>query len=77
MIGKCIGAYTPSNRGEGYDYYPPFVNFSQVDDKVKITVRSRDRINEQGHPETIAHADMEITTQEFRKLLEGALSQLT
>ncbi len=74
---KYLSAFTPSDRGVSWHSYPPFINFTQVGDKVKVIVRSTDQLNEdKGYYETKSYATMEICTEEFKKLLETALSNL-
>jgi hypothetical protein len=75
-----LAAFTPGRKNaedtSEYLYYPPFVNFTQIGDRVKIIVRARDRVNDKGHPETIAYADMELPVDEFVKLIDLAKSNL-
>lgn len=74
---KYLGAYTPTQADGGYHFYPPFVNFTQHGDKVRIMVRSTDELNEEkGWHETKSHASMDICSKEFKKLLENALLNL-
>lgn len=75
-----LAAFTPCKSDPEdtsvYHFYPPFVNFTQIGDKVKIMVRARDSINEKGWAVTDSFADMEMPAEEFKALLEKALEKL-
>jgi hypothetical protein len=74
-----LAAFTPSDRGESYHFYPPFINFTQIGDRVRIIVRARDRQIEgkpDGWYEPISAAQMDMPVKDFKELLENALGKL-
>lgn len=75
-----LSAFTPHKEDPEddtlYHVYPPFVNFTQVGNKVKVMVRSRDQLNEKGWAVTTGYADIEMPVKEFKSLLEQALKRL-
>jgi hypothetical protein len=74
---RYLSAFTPGQQHGGYNFYPPFINFTQIGDKVKIIVRSRDKLNEEkGYNEVGTWSEMEMPVKEFRWLLEEALGKL-
>lgn len=74
--GKYLIAHTTCDKDE-YNFYPPYANFTQYGDMVRITVRSRDYFDEvTGHWTCGPTSQMEITVPVFRNMLHAALEKL-
>lgn len=77
---QFLSAFTASNPDQ--PYYPPYINFTKVGDKVKVHIRSDFDMAlnpASGKFEWAApgkEANMEIDVEEFKKLLTEALGKL-
>jgi hypothetical protein len=69
---RYLAAFTPGGNN-GYHFYPPFVNFTQFGDSVRIILRETDSIDEKtGWNVCGKITQMDIPLDDFVKLIDQA-----
>lgn len=71
---KYLGAYTPA---QGYHTYPPFVNISECDEKIRIMLRTRETYNQNdGYHHCGEVVEVEFSRADIKVMLEEIVGKL-